>query len=168
VRAALAFTVVAVPKPQGSKRGFVVQGKNDAKPRAIVVDSDKQPLKDFREAVRSTAVDAKPDGFTPFEGPLTVTLAFALRKPKAAEQGPRRWPIGKTAGDVDKLTRAVLDALGDAAVFGDDGQVVRLIADKDYPGTVESGMQASPGVRVTVEPRYARTETPTPEGLLIP
>jgi Holliday junction resolvase RusA-like endonuclease len=163
--APLVFTVVAVPKPQGSKRGFVVQGKNDAKPRAIVVDSDKQPLKDFREAVRSTAVEAKPEGFEAFEGPLTVVLAFALRKPKVAERGPRRWPIGKTAGDVDKLTRSVLDALTDAAVFGDDGQVVRLVVEKDYPGTKECGYQASPGVRVLVERRYSNEipNIPAPE-----
>lgn len=158
--APLTFTVVAVPKPQGSKRGFVVAGKDGGKARAIVVDSDKGPLKSFRESVRATAVDAQPEGFTPFVGPLTVILAFALRKPKNAERGPRRWPIGRTAGDVDKLTRAVLDALTDAAVFGDDGQVVRLVVEKDYPGTRESAMQTSPGVRVLIEPRHRANENP--------
>lgn len=151
-REPLAFRVAAIPKPQGSKRGFVIPGKNGAKPKAMVVDSDKGPLKGFREAVRSDAVDAQPPGFEPFAGPVLVVLAFALPKPKVAERGPRRWPIGKNAGDVDKLARAVLDALTDAAVFGDDGQVVHLVVRKDYPGTIESGHQASPGVRVLVRP----------------
>jgi Holliday junction resolvase RusA-like endonuclease len=175
--APLVFTVVAVPKPQGSKRAFMTKpGPDSGKtPKAVMTDSDKEPLKAFREAVRGSAVDAKPEGFEPFTGPLTVVLAFALRKPKNAERGPRRWPIGKTAGDVDKLARAVLDALTDAAVFGDDGQVVRLVVDKDYPDTAESGLQRSPGVRVLVQPRYqpngtpkiAETETNYEEGTLL-
>ncbi|HST80936.1 MAG TPA: RusA family crossover junction endodeoxyribonuclease [Kineosporiaceae bacterium] len=161
----LLFTVVAVPKPQGSKRAFMTKpGPDSGKtPKAVMTDSDKEPLKAFREAVRGSAINAKPEGFEPFTGPLTVVLAFALHKPKYAERGPRQWPIKKTAGDIDKLTRSVLDALTDAAVFGDDGQVVRLIVDKDYPGTAESGMQTSPGVRVLVQPRYSVTGEDTPE-----
>lgn len=166
--APLVFTVVAVPKPQGSKRGFVTRPKpaSGKEPKAIVTDSDSEPLKYFREAIRSTAVDAKPEGFQPFAGPLTVVLAFALHKPKVAERGPRQWPIKKNAGDVDKLTRSVLDALTDAGVWGDDGQVVRLVVEKDYPATEASAWQSSPGVRVLVEPRYPLTEIPnipTPE-----
>lgn len=145
----LVFTVTAVPKPQGSKRGFVVNGKDGGKARAIVVDSDKEPLRSFREAVRATAVE---QGAEQFVGPVRVHLAFAMPKPKAAERGPRRWPIGKNAGDVDKLARAVLDALTDANVWGDDGQVVHLIVRKDYPGTAEVWGQTAPGVRVLVEP----------------
>jgi Holliday junction resolvase RusA-like endonuclease len=148
----LVFTVTAVPKPQGSKRAFVVKAKGDGKARAVVVDSDKEPLRAFREAVRATAVEQGAEQLT---GPVRVVLAFALPKPKSAERGPRRWPIGKNAGDVDKLTRAVLDALTDAHVWGDDGQVVELKVRKDYPGTREAGYQTAPGVRVLVEP--ART-----------
>jgi len=165
--APLVFTVVAVPKPQGSKRAFMTKpGPDSGKtPKAVMTDSDKEPLKAFREAVRGSAIDAMPEGFEPFTGPLTVVLAFALHKPKYAERGPRQWPIKKTAGDIDKLARAVLDALTDAAVFGDDGQVVRLIVEKDYPGTKECGYQASPGVRVLVERRYSNEipNIPAPE-----
>jgi Holliday junction resolvase RusA-like endonuclease len=166
--APLVFTVVAVPKPQGSKRAFMTKpGPDSGKaPKAVMTDSDKEPLKAFREAVRGSAVDAKPEGFEPFTGPLTVVLAFALHKPKYAERGPRQWPIKKNAGDIDKLTRSVLDALTDAAVYGDDGQVVRLVVEKDYPGTEAAGRQTSPGVRVLVEPRYPLNEIaniPAPE-----
>jgi crossover junction endodeoxyribonuclease RusA len=145
----LEFTVVAVPKPQGSKRGFVVQGKGDAKPRAIVVDSDKGPLRSFREAVRATAVDQDAEQI---DGPVRVILAFALPKPKAAARGPRRYPIGRNAGDVDKLTRAVFDALTDAGVWADDSQVCEAMVSKDYPGTILSAYQTAPGVYVRVEP----------------
>lgn len=174
MRAPLVFRVAAIPKPQGSKRAFITRPKDGSgkTPKAIVVDSDKQPLKAFRESVRADAVAAQPDGFIPFEGPLLVVLAFALPKPKAAERGPRRWPIGKNAGDVDKLARSVLDALTDAAVFLDDGQVVHLTVRKDYPGTIESGQQASPGVRVLIQPSNSAaglvaTENVYEEGTLL-
>ena len=155
--ASLTFTVTAVPKPQGSKRGFVVKGKDGGKPRAIIVDADKEPLRSFRDAVRAEALAAAGDGWQALTGPLTVSLAFALPKPKVAERGPRRWPIGKNAGDVDKLTRSVLDALTDAGIWGDDGQVVDLHVTKDYPETAGGGYLHAPGVRVLIS-QSIRTE----------
>ena len=148
----LSFRVAAIPKPQGSKRAFITRPKEGSgkTPKAVVVDSDKGPLKEFREAVRSDAVAAMPEGFIPLAGPVAVELQFALHKPKVAERGPRRWPTGKTAGDVDKLARAVLDALTDAGVWEDDGQVVQLLVSKDYPGTPGAGHQLTPGVCVFV------------------
>lgn len=155
----LEFTVIAIPKPQGSKRAFVVKGKNDEKARAIVVDSDKDPLKSFREAVRATAVEQGTEMLT---GPVRVVLAFALPKPKAAERGPRRYPIGRNAGDVDKLTRAVFDALTDAHVWADDSQVCQAKVSKDYPGEFLSAYQDAPGVFVIVEPLSSNESTPRP------
>jgi len=146
---ALSFRVAAVPKPQGSKRGFVVKGKDGGRPRAIVVDSAKEPLRSFRDAVRAEAVA---QGVEMFVGPVSVALAFSMPKPKVAERGPRRWPIGKNVGDIDKLARACLDALTDAGIWHDDSQVVELIARKDYPGTRASGDQPSPGVAIVVRP----------------
>jgi len=151
----LDFVVVAVPKPQGSKRAFVVKAKADGKPRAVVVDSDKGPLKSFREAVRSCAVD---QGAEQLVGPVRVFLAFALHRPKVAARGPRRYPTGRTAGDIDKLARACLDALTDAGVWADDGQVVELIASKDYPLEDLSSYQPHPGVHIIVEPLNAETQ----------
>lgn len=142
---ALQFRVVAVPKPQGSKRAFVVRSKATGKHRAVVVDSDKGPLRDFREAVRSDAVAAAGDDWVKLQGPVRVVLLFALRRPQKPKY---RWPIGKTAGDVDKLTRAVFDALTDAAVWEDDGQVVDARIVKAYPGDVVA--QNAPGVVVRI------------------
>lgn len=153
----LEFTTIAVPKPQGSKRAFVVKRK-DGPARAVVVDSDKGPLRSFRDAVRADAVAA---AVGQFPGPVRVWLHFSLVKPKVAMRGPRRFPIGRTAGDIDKLTRAVLDALTDAGTWGDDGQVVELIASKDYPAEPLSGFLPSPGVHVIVEPLHANG-IPTP------
>lgn len=146
----LAVHVVGTPKPQGSKRGFVVPGKDGAKARAVVVDTAKAPLKDWRGAVTSAVQTAMGVGVREpllLTGPLAVRLVFALPRPASAPKTRRVWPSGRV-GDVDKLARSVLDSLTDAGVWHDDAQVVDLQVVKDYPGP-DIG-QHVPGVRITV------------------
>lgn len=65
-------------------------------------------------------------GVVPIEGPVTVDLVFRLLKPKTVKRdAPHVKP------DLDKLTRAVLDALTGYA-YHDDGQVTRITATKVY------------------------------------
>ena len=149
----LQFRVAGLPSTQGSKTGFVVTSKATGKARAVVVDKNPKTLKPWREAVRSTAVEALPAGWVPLDGPVRISLVFALPKPAKPS---RRWPIGANSGDVDKLARAVLDALSDASVWSDDARVTDLRAVKDYPG--EQVAQSTPGVLVRVW-RADQTET---------
>lgn len=141
----LAVHVVGTPKAQGSKRAFVVQRKGGPA-RAVVVDSAKGPLQDWRATVSNAAVAAL-EGRPPVTGPVAVRLVFALPKPASAPKGRRVWPAGRV-GDVDKLARSVLDSLTDAGVWRDDCQVVDLRVIKDYPGPGIG--QHIPGVRITV------------------
>lgn len=147
----LSVHVVGTPKAQGSKRAFVVQGKDDAKPRAVVADSAKAPLKDWRGDVTAAvqAAMARRESTTawPVLGPLAVRLVFALPRPSSAPKDRRVWPSGRV-GDVDKLARAVLDSIEAAGVMKDDAQVVDLRVVKDYPGP-DIG-QHVPGVRITI------------------
>ena len=140
--ALLQFHVVGVPATQGSKTGFVV-GR-----RAIVVDKNPARLKPWREAVRSTAVDAAGPDWIPISGPVAVRLLFALPQPASAPKRTRTWPTGARSGDIDKLTRSCLDSLTDAAVWLDDSQVVSLTAVKDYPG--QHVAQTVPGVLIQI------------------
>jgi Holliday junction resolvase RusA-like endonuclease len=154
----LTVHVVGTPKPQGSKRAFVVPGKGDRKARAIVVDADsaghgkgRGPHADWRTAVTTAArsamvCDCGTEALL-LTGPLTVRAVFALPRPSSAPKTRRTWPAGRV-GDIDKLARTVLDAFTDAGVWRDDSQVVHLDASKDYPGPDIS--QPVPGVRVTV------------------
>lgn len=140
----LQFRAVGRAKPQGSKVGILVGGKNKPR-RAMVVDDEKPALTGWREAVRSSAVEAQGPGWCSLTGPLRVVLLFALPRP----QKPRwPWPIVKTAGDIDKLTRSTFDALTDAGTWEDDGQVADLRVIKAYPG--DHVGQTTPGVVVRV------------------
>lgn len=71
-----------------------------------------------------------------FGGAVRVLVTFYLPRPKAhyrasGELHPKApaFPVGRP--DVDKLCRAVLDALTQVA-FDDDSQVVDLVAAKEY------------------------------------
>lgn len=120
----LKFVVHGNPKPQGSKRAYVVSG------RAVVVDDNKKDLRTWRSDVVAVACDAMTAAGwpnVPPEGPFGVHLTFRLQRPKSVK---REWPSVKP--DVDKLARGALDAFTAAGVFRDDAQVVRLVVDKEY------------------------------------
>jgi crossover junction endodeoxyribonuclease RusA len=123
--------VRGIPAPQGSKRAFVQKG------RAIVVDDNPKTLKDWRAAVASVLQNqwAGP----PIDGAVSVELYFSLLRPKSAPKS-RIWHT--TRPDVDKLARALLDAMT-GIVFRDDSQVTDLVVQKRY-------WQES-GVRVIVQ-----------------
>jgi Holliday junction resolvase RusA-like endonuclease len=71
----------------------------------------------------------------PYPGAVAVTLAFYLTPP---QRRLFRWPIWDKAGDLDKLVRNVLDALGsksknpryNGGAIVDDNLVCRLVTDK--------------------------------------
>ena len=112
------------PRPQGSKDAL---GREASK-----------YVKSWREAVHYTAPKAMR-----FDGPVVVQLGFYLRRPrKDFKDGMLRstapiWCTKKP--DIDKLQRAVLDALTTAKTIVDDSYVVqihaqKMWADDDIPG----------------------------------
>jgi crossover junction endodeoxyribonuclease RusA len=75
---------------------------------------------------------------------VTVRLIFCMPKPKSSRTG---YPIG----DVDKLTRSVLDALTGIA-YTDDVQVTQVDASKRWAdANLSSATATGPGVYVSVE-----------------
>lgn len=74
------------------------------------------------------------------EGPIKVRLLFLLPRKKTVK---RKFPISKFDGDVDKLVRAIFDAMT-GIVYGDDSQVVDVTASKRYADN------SSPGVWVYI------------------
>lgn len=159
----LHFSVLGLPVPQGSKRVFngrlVDANHGTLRPyRALVAAEGASAL------ARRIATPDAPTGVTgakelltegdlrpaPTREAVAVALRFGLPRPKGhwgtgrnadrLKPSAPAWPATKP--DVDKLERAVLDALT-GVLWADDSQVVILSADKVY--------SATPMTLVTVE-----------------
>lgn len=120
------------PRPQGSMRAIrdragncrMVEGGDD---------QSKAKLRAWRKAVKTAARtwrETHPT-FSPLTGPVQVRLSFRLARPKSHPRHVRTWPISKQTGDIDKLERAILDALT-GELFVDDAQVVGVVKTKDW------------------------------------
>jgi crossover junction endodeoxyribonuclease RusA len=119
----LEFWVTGTPIPQGSKTVF----------RGRAVESNPK-LPAWRKNVTAAAVQALAGRFGfPKEAEIFTLLDFYMPRPKTVF---RRRP--NTRPDGDKLERAINDALTDARVWVDDGQIVstdrRLWYADDRPG----------------------------------
>jgi Holliday junction resolvase RusA-like endonuclease len=136
------FAVAGVPIPQGSKQAFVVKGK------AVVTERGRARLGPWRGQVAAMASAFVEE---PFAGPVYVELDFTFTRPKSHFRTGRfshelredvpAYVAGRP--DVDKLARAVLDALT-AVAYRDDGQVAELRVAKRY--------FVAAGVRVRITP----------------
>lgn len=116
------FSVTGDPKPQGSKRAFHTKAGGIA-----LVEMAGKPLKDWRQTVTQTAMLAmQQNDWRTATGPVGVTVEFRIRRPKKPTYAYPPRP------DVDKMQRALLDALTYAGVWKDDSQVMAVTALKTY------------------------------------
>jgi crossover junction endodeoxyribonuclease RusA len=113
------FTAFGVPQPKGSTRAFIVKG------RARTTNANKA-TKPWESVVAHAALEA---GVKQLEGPVGITMLFCFQRPKSVSAKSR--PCHTVKPDLDKLIRAVLDALTGIA-YRDDSQVGSIIAGKDY------------------------------------
>lgn len=146
--------VYGTPVPQGSTRAFAVR-KAGVPTGRVVVTGDNPKTKSWRQAVVDEAVGYlvgrdkanrcglcdRLDAHVHGREPLTVTLTFILPRPanhlltskkSMGQVSPSAPPLPIGKPDLDKLCRAVLDALTDAGVWRDDSQVASLCAHKVY------------------------------------
>jgi crossover junction endodeoxyribonuclease RusA len=121
------FFVPGKPQSQGSK----------VRTQWGVRESNKE-LAPWRERVALAAhhalieAGAYPEGVEgrgqgPLRGPVAMTLSFVLYRPKGAPK--TKTPPATKAPDIDKLSRACLDAMT-GVVYQDDAQVTTLLASK--------------------------------------
>jgi crossover junction endodeoxyribonuclease RusA len=123
-RESLSAFVPGRPAPQGSKTYLGRRGG-----RGVLVESSKA-VKPWRADVRETFTrDGMPTGAFASAVPLVVMIVFVMPRP-AATPKTRATPPAVKRPDLDKLGRAVLDALTSAGVFADDSQVVTLLTHK--------------------------------------
>lgn len=128
--------VAGVPAPQGSKTRGAHGGMFES----------SRKVGEWRSRVALAAQEAML-GAPPSPLPVSLRASFLFTRPKShlTTKGQLRKgaPLIPTRPDLDKLVRAVLDALTGIA-YADDGQVSLLTASKDYLGVLRS----APGVEV--------------------
>ena len=107
-----------------------------------VVASNREVLQPWRDAIKA-AVMTRTRGRLLFPRGVAVhaDLTFVLPRPASS----RNRDASGRVGDLDKLVRAVLDAVTDSRAWQDDAQVVELTAQKRYPHASEI-----PGLRLRV------------------
>jgi crossover junction endodeoxyribonuclease RusA len=133
VQKSIAFDVIGCPVAQGSKAYFVNKHTGRAQGRETA-----KGLPAWRSDVRWTAL-ANMNGAPGITGPVAVAISFFFQRPrkhygtgkKAAVLRADAPKYHTTTPDVDKLSRAALDALT-SVCFADDSCVARLFAEKRY------------------------------------
>jgi Holliday junction resolvase RusA-like endonuclease len=137
----ISFFVPGIPRPGGSKRGFVIPGT-----KRVIITEDCKRSKDWRTSVGFMAADCIK---TPLSGPLEVQFIFIMPRPQGhfgsgrnahkIKSSAPEWPAVKP--DVTKLVRSTEDAMKGIA-WRDDSQVIIQHAEKRYGD--------SPGARIMI------------------
>jgi len=120
-RSEVRFTAYGIPQTKGSTKAFVRGDK-------AIITNDNPKTKDWHNVVAWTAQANRPRGGI-FRGAVSVRLEFFFCRPKSVSEKKR--PHHTVKPDIDKITRATLDALK-GTVYNDDSQVVQLIVTKEY------------------------------------
>jgi Holliday junction resolvase RusA-like endonuclease len=138
----LCIDVPGVPRPKGSKRILHNRQRN----YVFVVESCRELdlwIDRIVIAARNQAVRAR---WSTVHGPVRVELDFAMPEPK---HKPKTRTRPSVQPDIDKLVRAVFDALTAARIWKDDAQVVEFTAALYYPTDTRSPL-TTPGVRIRI------------------
>ena len=116
--------IAGTPVPQGSMRTFMVQG------RPVITHSNPN-LKKWRKVLAASFQEFAPS--VPGDLYYGVALTFVLHRPKYhSTMGDEAPKAPHVKPDLDKLIRAVLDALTDAKVISDDAHICSIEAKKCY------------------------------------
>jgi hypothetical protein len=115
------FTCFVPGKPMA--KGSTETGFMKRNGRTVQVKVDREPVRDWVAAVAAAAIlerqlpRAKGDDPFPYEGPVTLKALFVFPRPPSQPVGPPVTCKGLYAvGDLDKLVRAIGDALPPGSV----------------------------------------------------
>lgn len=151
--ASFGFRVFGEPSPQGSK----IPGVSSKTGKKFVRDQGGQKLKDWRKAVTEAARVVRAalhpeqmieEGVPTFGKEVAVSVQIVLYVPRPPSVPVRKRALPSVKPDLDKMIRAILDAMKDALVYKDDGQVVKIWAIKQY--AVAGVPDAEPGAWITL------------------
>lgn len=112
----IAVFVAGTPETQGS---IAFKGLSPRTGKAIIT-GDNPRTKQWRNRVRAAILDDEGQPKHRFEGPVHLEIEFVLPRPASAPKKDDK-PLSAhraQCSDVDKLERAVLDAISDAKIKG--------------------------------------------------
>ena len=133
------FTISVTGDPASQGSHAIMNG------RIVQVNSKKH--KAWRSVIVSEAISALPENWEPLDEPVELIVNFYMPRGKSVTRA-----TPSVAPDLDKLVRAVGDALAIAGVYTDDSRIVRISARKLYAQGIE------PGATISVRTVY---DTPT-------
>jgi len=128
------------PAPQGSYKPIPLKNSAGAYTGKVRMKASSSSLADYRSGL-ATVVQFGRRGVV-LDEPVGAVIRWRFRPPAKSIAGARCpetgavWPATTSTGDVDKLTRAVLDALKIGRAVVDDSRVVALdamMAYEDHP-----------------------------------
>jgi Holliday junction resolvase RusA-like endonuclease len=141
---AFTFAVLGRAAPQGSKT--LVKDARTARAHMREASNNVHP---WRTKVRRAALGPDGNPLRQFHGPVQVHIEFEFRRAKSNQDD---YPTGMNIGDVDKLTRAVLDALTQSRVIEDDRYVVEVSASKHWGDEDRAVISVSPARDLHMRP----------------
>lgn len=115
-----AFDVLGIPKPQGSKKAFVVNGK------AQMTEAGGDAFAAWRNAVAQAAADRRVSVGQCLDGPLRLHVTFRFPMPASRLKSDRvqGWRWRQETPDTSKLLRALEDGLQAGGLIVDDARFV--------------------------------------------
>ena len=120
------FDILGKPVAKGSMQSLAYKDKTGRlRSRVFHSSQSKRWEKEIQDQIPEP---------TRLEGAISVELVFYLERPKSAKR-PRPY----VRPDIDKLARAILDALT-GHFYADDSQVVRLVSEKYYADDRDVGV----------------------------
>jgi len=136
--------VLGVPRPQGSMKAHVL-------PNGKVAMRYPPAVFEWRRTIQQAVAELEE---SPVHGAVRLRLGFDLPRPidhflpvnskrSVPEVNPSAPAHPTVAPDLDKLVRAICDAITDTGLWRDDSQVVMITAAKRY--------SSPPGVHIAIE-----------------
>lgn len=118
------FTILGLPAPQGSKtkmpNGALVEGSST---------TGREKLRDWRTACIAAAADQATLAGR-MSGALELTVQFRFPMPASTPKRDHPQRLKATKPDLDKLVRALGDALKLGGLIDDDARIARLTCEK--------------------------------------
>ncbi|WP_082966241.1 MULTISPECIES: RusA family crossover junction endodeoxyribonuclease [unclassified Mycobacterium] len=143
----ITFSVPGKPAPQGSKRhvghGVMIESSKEVGPwrERVALAAHNEMVRQNRSILTGV--------------PVRIKIAFVMPRPASAPK--RSTPPAIKRPDIDKLTRACLDALS-RVIYSDDSQVVDLRVTKRLAELGET-----PGAEITVAEITAGSQRSLPD-----